>query len=164
MQLETYISDLLYRYECVTILEFGSFLTQRVSATINDSTNAFLPHRKWLPTQFPFGTISVAHRAICFATRAPIRTTSNLIRNVRCSQPIATSPNSPSEACPAPCFQSYVRTASESRKMGNPSPNPPSESSREGADRLPATSATGGQSFYPLLVFNNSDKFSSLWC
>ena len=41
MQLETYISDLLYRYECVTIPEFGSFLAQRVSATINESTNTF---------------------------------------------------------------------------------------------------------------------------
>ncbi len=46
MQLETYISDLLYRYECVTIPEFGAFLTQRVSATINDSTNAFYPPKK----------------------------------------------------------------------------------------------------------------------
>ena len=46
MQLETYISDLLYRYECVTIPEFGSFLTQRVSATINHSTNAFYPPKK----------------------------------------------------------------------------------------------------------------------
>ncbi len=46
MQLETYISDLLFRYECVTIPEFGSFLTQRVSATINDSTNAFYPPKK----------------------------------------------------------------------------------------------------------------------
>lgn len=46
MQLETYISDLLYRYECVTIPEFGSFLTQRVSATINDSTNTFYPPKK----------------------------------------------------------------------------------------------------------------------
>lgn len=46
MQLETYISDLLYRYECVTIPEFGSFLTQRVSATINDSTNIFYPPKK----------------------------------------------------------------------------------------------------------------------
>lgn len=46
MQLETYISDLLYRYECVTIPEFGSFLTQRLSATINDSTNTFYPPKK----------------------------------------------------------------------------------------------------------------------
>lgn len=46
MQLETYISDLLYRYECVTIPEFGSFLAQRVSATINDSTNTFFPPKK----------------------------------------------------------------------------------------------------------------------
>lgn len=48
MQLETYISDLLYRYECVTIPEFGSFLTRRVSATIDDSTNAFYPPKKVL--------------------------------------------------------------------------------------------------------------------
>ncbi len=41
MQLETYISDLLYRYECVTIPEFGAFLTQRASATIDDATNTF---------------------------------------------------------------------------------------------------------------------------
>ena len=41
MQLETYISDLLYRYECVTIPEFGAFLTQRISAYIDDSTNTF---------------------------------------------------------------------------------------------------------------------------
>ena len=46
MQLETYISDLLYRYECVTIPEFGAFLTQRVSATINEDTNAFYPPNK----------------------------------------------------------------------------------------------------------------------
>lgn len=48
MQLETYISDLLYRYECVTIPELGSFLTQSVSASINESTNAFFPPKKVL--------------------------------------------------------------------------------------------------------------------
>ena len=46
MQLETYISDLLYRYECVTIPEFGAFLTQRVSAAINDETNTFHAPKK----------------------------------------------------------------------------------------------------------------------
>ncbi|OEK06143.1 sporulation protein [Flavivirga aquatica] len=46
MQLETYISDLLYRYECVTIPEFGAFLTQRVSATIHETTNAFYAPKK----------------------------------------------------------------------------------------------------------------------
>ena len=46
MQLETYISDLLYRYECVTIPEFGAFLTQRVSATINDELNSFHAPKK----------------------------------------------------------------------------------------------------------------------
>jgi predicted 3-demethylubiquinone-9 3-methyltransferase (glyoxalase superfamily) len=46
MQLETYISDLLYRYECVTIPEFGAFLTQRASASIEDATNTFYPPKK----------------------------------------------------------------------------------------------------------------------
>ena len=46
MQLETFISDLLYRYECVTIPEFGAFLTQRASATIEDATNTFYPPKK----------------------------------------------------------------------------------------------------------------------
>lgn len=46
MQLETYISDLLYRYECVTIPEFGAFLTQRASATIDAATNTFYPPKK----------------------------------------------------------------------------------------------------------------------
>tara|TARA_R110000868_G_scaffold403732_1_gene681248 strand:- start:546 stop:1481 length:936 start_codon:yes stop_codon:yes gene_type:complete len=48
VQLETYISDLLYRYECVTVPEFGAFLTQPVSATIHDTTNAFYPPKKIL--------------------------------------------------------------------------------------------------------------------
>ena len=48
MQLETYISDLLYRYECVTIPEFGAFLTQPVSATVDDATNTFYPPKNVL--------------------------------------------------------------------------------------------------------------------
>lgn len=46
MQLETYISDLLYRYECVTVPEFGAFLTQKTSATIEEANNAFYPPKK----------------------------------------------------------------------------------------------------------------------
>ena len=46
MQLETYISDLLYRYECVTLPEFGAFLTQSTSASINRDTNSFYPPKK----------------------------------------------------------------------------------------------------------------------
>ena len=46
MQLETYISDLLYRYECVVIPEFGAFLTQAVSAKISNDTNTFYPPSK----------------------------------------------------------------------------------------------------------------------
>ena len=46
MHLENYISDLLYRYDCVTIPEFGAFLTNRVSAKIHESTHAFYPPKK----------------------------------------------------------------------------------------------------------------------
>ncbi len=48
MQLEPYISDLLYRYECVTVPQFGSFLTRRTSATIHETTHAFYPPKKVL--------------------------------------------------------------------------------------------------------------------
>ncbi len=48
MQLETYISDLLYRYECVTIPEFGAFLTQRVSATVDEDSHTFYAPKKVL--------------------------------------------------------------------------------------------------------------------
>lgn len=48
MQLETYISDLLYRYDCVTVPEFGAFLTQRISAKMHESTHTFYPPKKAL--------------------------------------------------------------------------------------------------------------------
>ncbi|MDY8138734.1 SPOR domain-containing protein [Aquimarina sp. 2201CG5-10] len=44
----TYISELLYRYECVIIPGFGAFLTRRQPATINESTQAFYPPQKMI--------------------------------------------------------------------------------------------------------------------
>ncbi|MEO8774279.1 MAG: SPOR domain-containing protein [Gelidibacter sp.] len=46
MHIETYISDLLYRYDCVTIPEFGAFLTKRVSAKIDENNHTFSPPKK----------------------------------------------------------------------------------------------------------------------
>lgn len=46
MQLATYISDLLYRYECVIIPGFGAFLTQYQSAKIDTITATFSPPGK----------------------------------------------------------------------------------------------------------------------
>lgn len=46
MQIETYISDLLYRYDCVTIPEFGAFLTKRISARIDQDSQTFFPPKK----------------------------------------------------------------------------------------------------------------------
>lgn len=42
----TYISELLYRYECIILPGFGAFLTRRQPATIQESTNTFFPPQK----------------------------------------------------------------------------------------------------------------------
>tara|TARA_B100001564_G_scaffold210239_1_gene176941 strand:+ start:2495 stop:3463 length:969 start_codon:yes stop_codon:yes gene_type:complete len=45
MEIKSYINDLLYQYECVTIPEFGSFLTRKIPAKISfDGT--FTPPKK----------------------------------------------------------------------------------------------------------------------
>ncbi len=46
MQLATYISDLLYRYECVIIPGFGAFITQYQSAKLDVASSTFTPPRK----------------------------------------------------------------------------------------------------------------------
>ena len=46
MKLATYISDLLYRYECVIVPEFGGFITNVTSAKMNIFTHAFSPPSK----------------------------------------------------------------------------------------------------------------------
>ena len=48
MQLSQYISDLLYRYECVTIPNFGAFLSHPISARVNIATSDFYPPQKQL--------------------------------------------------------------------------------------------------------------------
>ncbi|MCM5662235.1 HU domain-containing protein [Galbibacter mesophilus] len=46
MRIENYISDLLYRYECVTVPSFGAFITQYQPAKVHANTNAFYPPSK----------------------------------------------------------------------------------------------------------------------
>lgn len=46
MTVENYIRDLLYRYECVIIPEFGALITQRKPAEIHRTTQAFYPPKK----------------------------------------------------------------------------------------------------------------------
>ena len=48
MQISQYISVLLYRYECVTLPNFGAFLSHPISARINEATNDFYPPQKQL--------------------------------------------------------------------------------------------------------------------
>ncbi|MQP51500.1 MULTISPECIES: SPOR domain-containing protein [unclassified Flavobacterium] len=46
MLLEKHISDLLYRYQCVTVPGFGAFLTETVSAHVTGSASSFFPPKK----------------------------------------------------------------------------------------------------------------------
>lgn len=46
MQIEKHISDLLYRYQCVTVPGFGAFLTETVSANVTGSASSFFPPKK----------------------------------------------------------------------------------------------------------------------
>ena len=46
MKIELYISQLLYRYQCVTVPGFGAFLTEIQPAQLNESSNAFYPPKK----------------------------------------------------------------------------------------------------------------------
>ncbi|RXR20900.1 SPOR domain-containing protein [Flavobacterium amnicola] len=46
MNIEHYISQLLYRYQCVTVPGFGAFLTETVSASVNETNHNFFPPKK----------------------------------------------------------------------------------------------------------------------
>lgn len=48
MTLAKYISDLLYRYECVIIPNFGGFITNNISANVNHFTHTFYAPSKEL--------------------------------------------------------------------------------------------------------------------
>ena len=41
MQLSKYISDLLYRYECVIVPDFGGFISNKISSSVNHFTHTF---------------------------------------------------------------------------------------------------------------------------
>ena len=46
MNIESYISQLLYRYQCVTVPGFGAFLTEIQSAQLIESSQSFFPPKK----------------------------------------------------------------------------------------------------------------------
>lgn len=48
MQLSNYISDLLYRYECVIVPNFGGFVSNTISSKVNHFTHTFYPPTKQL--------------------------------------------------------------------------------------------------------------------
>jgi hypothetical protein len=46
MHIEKHISDLLYRYQCVTVPGFGAFLTEIIPAHVTGSASSFFPPKK----------------------------------------------------------------------------------------------------------------------
>ncbi|MGV3697662.1 HU domain-containing protein [Flavobacterium sp.] len=48
MKIEQYISQLLYRHQCVTVPGFGAFLTEFQSAKLDESSNSFYPPKKMI--------------------------------------------------------------------------------------------------------------------
>tara|TARA_B100001175_G_scaffold165722_2_gene140483 strand:- start:11038 stop:12015 length:978 start_codon:yes stop_codon:yes gene_type:complete len=46
MQLQKYIKELLFRHECVTVPNFGAFLTHTINVLIQPETGVFTPPRK----------------------------------------------------------------------------------------------------------------------
>ncbi|TYP99871.1 sporulation related protein [Tenacibaculum adriaticum] len=48
MSLANYINDLLYRYDCVIVPNFGGFVTNKISAVVNNHTHTFHPPTKQL--------------------------------------------------------------------------------------------------------------------
>lgn len=52
MKIEFYISQLLYRYQCVAVPGFGAFLTEIQPARLNENTMVFYPPRKVVSFNF----------------------------------------------------------------------------------------------------------------
>ena len=46
MNIANHISQLLYRFQCVTVPSFGAFLTETISANIQESNQTFFPPKK----------------------------------------------------------------------------------------------------------------------
>ena len=46
MKIDIHISQLLYRFQCVTIPGFGAFLAETISAKVNENNQNFIPPRK----------------------------------------------------------------------------------------------------------------------
>ena len=46
MAIANYINELLYRYDCVIVPNFGGFITNKISAQIHESSHTFSPPSK----------------------------------------------------------------------------------------------------------------------
>lgn len=48
MKLANYINDLLYRYDCVIVPNFGGFVTNKIGAVVDETTKVIYPPKKQL--------------------------------------------------------------------------------------------------------------------
>lgn len=79
MQLEEYIKELLYRYDCVIVPEFGAFISNTKSATIKDD-NFTPPYNKVTFNSLIQNNDGLLANHIAQADRMPYETAVNFIR------------------------------------------------------------------------------------
>ena len=64
MTIAKYINDLLYRYDCVIVPNFGGFITNRIGAKVNPFTNNFYPPTKQIKKEAKMKNYSQAWIAL----------------------------------------------------------------------------------------------------
>ncbi len=80
MALEHYISELLYRYNCVVVPGFGAFLTQSKSAVIHEDTHTLYPPTKMV--SFNQQLISNDGLLVSYAAEAQKTTFEDMLKQV----------------------------------------------------------------------------------
>lgn len=80
MALEHYISELLYRYNCVVVPGFGAFLTQQRSAVIHEGTHTLYPPAKTV--SFNQQLVSNDGLLVSYAAEAQKTTFEDMLRQV----------------------------------------------------------------------------------
>ncbi len=82
MKIEHYISQLLYRYQCVTVPGFGAFLTEFQSAQLDESSHSFYPPKKMVSfNPFIKNNDGLLANHLAEAEKIPYEAAVNIIQN-----------------------------------------------------------------------------------
>lgn len=82
MKIEQYISQLLYRYQCVTVPGFGAFLTEFQSAQLDENSHSFYPPKKMVSfNPFIKNNDGLLANHLAQAEKIPYEIAVNIIQN-----------------------------------------------------------------------------------